>query len=68
MVPREVLPGRFYMITRRCAQRLFLLRPDEETVRAYLYCLLEAAQRFRIDVLLSTMMSNHHHTIIFAWA
>ncbi len=65
MAPREVLPGRFYMITRRCTQRLFLLRPDDETVRAYLYCLIEAAQRFGIDILLSRMMSNHHHTIVF---
>ncbi|CAN5844977.1 hypothetical protein BH11MYX3_BH11MYX3_13880 [soil metagenome] len=65
MVPREVLPGRFYMITRRCAQRMFLLRPDEATVRAYLYCLIEAAQRYGIEILTSTMMSNHHHTIIF---
>jgi hypothetical protein len=25
--PREVLPGRTYMITRRCSERRFLLRP-----------------------------------------
>jgi hypothetical protein len=27
-LPREVIAGRFYMVTRRCRQRLFLLRPD----------------------------------------
>jgi hypothetical protein len=30
-LPREVLPGRTYMITRRCSERRFLLCPDYET-------------------------------------
>jgi REP element-mobilizing transposase RayT len=64
-LPREVIPGRFYMITRRCTQRQFLLRPDEETNNAFLYCLAEAAQRCNIAVLLTCAMSNHHHTVIF---
>ncbi|HWO24224.1 MAG TPA: hypothetical protein VNO30_36020 [Kofleriaceae bacterium] len=64
-LPREVIPGRFYMVTRRCTQRQFLLRPDEETNNTFLYCLAEAAQRYRIDVLLTCAMSNHHHTVIY---
>jgi REP element-mobilizing transposase RayT len=64
-LPREVIPGRFYMITRRCTQRLFLLRPDEETNNAFVYCLAEAAQRSGVEVLLTCAMSNHHHTVIY---
>ena len=64
-LPRQVIPGRFYMITRRCTQRQFLLRPDEETNNAFLYCLAEAAQRCDIAILLTCAMSNHHHTVIF---
>lgn len=64
-MPREVVAGRFYMVTRRCTQRQFLLRPDAETNNAFLYCLAEAAQRFDIDILLTCAMSNHHHTVIF---
>ena len=64
-LPRQVISGRFYMITRRCTQRQFLLRSDEETNNAFLYCLAEAAQRFDIAVLLTCAMSNHHHTVIF---
>jgi putative transposase len=64
-LPREVIPGRFYMVTRRCTQRQFLLRPDEETNNAFLYCLAEAAQRFRVEILLTCAMSNHHHTVVF---
>jgi hypothetical protein len=57
--PRQVLPGQFYLLTRRCTQRQFLLRPDEITNNAFVYCLGEAAQRFEIDILLPTAMSNH---------
>jgi REP element-mobilizing transposase RayT len=64
-LPRQVLPGQFYMITRRCTQRQFLLRPDQPTNAAFTYCLIEAAQRCQIEVLLPCAMSNHHHTVIY---
>jgi REP element-mobilizing transposase RayT len=64
-LPREILPGRFYMLTRRCTQRQFLLRPDDDTNNTFLYCLAEAAQRFEIEVVLPSVMSNHHHTILY---
>lgn len=64
-LPRAIRPGRFYMITRRTTQRQFLMRPDDETNNAFLYCLAEAAARFQIEVVLPSAMSNHHHTIIF---
>ena len=64
-LPREVLPGQTYMITRRCTQRQFLMRPDKETNNAFVYCLAEAATRFRIEVLFTAAMSNHHHTGIY---
>jgi hypothetical protein len=59
-LPREIVPGRFYMVTRRCTQRQFLLRPDPETNNAFIYCLAVAAQRCEIDVLLPCALSNHH--------
>ena len=64
-MPRQVIPDSFYMLTRRCAQRQFLLRPDGVTNDTFLYCLAEAAQRFNIDVLLPSVMSNHHHTVVY---
>ncbi len=63
--PRQVLPEQFYLLTRRCTQRMFLMRPDDDTNNAFVYCLAEAAQRFEIDVLLPVAESNHHHTVIF---
>ena len=53
------------MITRRCTQRQFLMRPDRETNNAFIYCLSVAAERFGIRVLFTVAMSNHHHTGIY---
>jgi len=64
-LPREVIPGQFYMVTRRCTQRQFLLRPDRATNNAFVYCLAEAAQRFEIDIVLATAMSNHYHAVVY---
>jgi len=61
MKPRRVVPGTTCFNTRRCTQRQFLLRPDEETNNAFVYCLAEAAQRFNIHIILPQMMSNHEH-------
>jgi putative transposase len=61
-IAREVLPGRTYMITRRCTQRQFLMRPDRETNNAFIYCLAVAAQRCGVRILFTVAMSNHHHT------
>jgi putative transposase len=63
--PRPVFAGSFYMVTRRCTQRQFLLRPDQETNNGYVYCLGEAAARYGIEVVLTQMMSNHHHTVVY---
>jgi putative transposase len=61
-LPRDVIPGRIYMFTRRCTQRQFLMRPDPETNNAYIYCLAVAANRFGIQVFCTMPESNHHHT------
>src|SRR6478609_7717961 len=63
--PRQILPGQFYLLTRRCTQRMFLLRPDAATNNAFMYCLSVAATLFDIDVLYTMVESNHHHTVIF---
>lgn len=52
------------MVTRRCTQRQFLLRPDRETTNAFIYCLSLAAQRTDMEVLAFLAHSNHHHTVV----
>jgi len=53
------------MVTRRTAQRHVLLRPDDATNNAFFYCLISAAKKFDITVLLPMVMSNHHHTVVY---
>jgi REP element-mobilizing transposase RayT len=65
MIPRQVLPRQFYLITRRCTQRQFLLRPDPATNNAFLYCLIHAALRCEVEVVLPCAMSNHYHVVVY---
>ncbi|HVK87294.1 MAG TPA: hypothetical protein VM513_24425 [Kofleriaceae bacterium] len=64
-MPRPILPNKYWLLTRRCVQRAFLMRPDEAMNNAFLYCLFEAALRFDIRLLLAQMMSNHHHVVLY---
>ncbi|HET6147031.1 MAG TPA: hypothetical protein VFH68_05825 [Polyangia bacterium] len=50
------------MITRRCSERRFFLRPDHQTNNAFIYCLAVAAQKYGVKVIFTATMSNHHHT------
>lgn len=59
--PRPVFPKRTRFSTRRTTQRQFLLRPDDETNNAFVYCLAEAAQRCDVNLVLAQMMSTHGH-------
>jgi REP element-mobilizing transposase RayT len=61
-LPRQVVPGYDYLITRRCSERRFFLRPDDDTNNAFIYCLALAATRANVQVTFFTAMSNHHHT------
>lgn len=64
-VPREIVKGRFYMLSRRCTQRRFLLKPGPVMNAIFLYCLAIAARLFGIEVILTTVLSNHHHTVFY---
>lgn len=60
-LPRQVLPGSSYMITRRCSERRFFLRPSPEVNQTYLYCLGLAAERHGLEISSLCAMSNHCH-------
>lgn len=62
--PRRVVPGETYLITRRCYQRSFRLRPSAQTNGIFLYCLAFAAARTRVEIHAVCVMSNHHHLIV----
>lgn len=62
--PRQVVPGRESVITRRCSQRQFLLKPSDELTAVFLYLLAAIAGVFDITVLAYVAMSNHMHLVV----
>jgi REP element-mobilizing transposase RayT len=63
MLPRPVFSGTTYLITRRCVERRFLLRPSPQTNRIIEYCLAVAAARTGVEVHAFCAMSNHVHAV-----
>lgn len=61
--PRQVIPGRTALITRRIAFGMFLLLPDEDVRAVFEYCLGVAARKYRITVHGWLVMSNHYHLV-----
>lgn len=62
--PRRLLPGATYLITRRCTQRQFLLRPSALTRQIFVYCLAVAAARTGVEIHALVVMSNHWHAVL----
>jgi len=63
-VARRVVPGSTYLLTRRCAGRRFLLRPDGVTNRIVAYCLARAMADTGVEVHALSVMSNHVHLVV----
>jgi putative transposase len=62
--PRKIEKGTTYLITRRCFQRRFLLRPSELINHIVLYCLAYAAQKAGMLVHAYCVMANHYHLVV----
>src|SRR5512133_826659 len=62
--PRQVLPGASYLVTRRCTQRQFLLRPSRLLTEVFLYVLALAAARYDVRLHAFCVLSNHYHLIL----
>jgi putative transposase len=62
--PRQILAGATYLVTRRCAQRQFLLRPSKTVNEVFRYVLAVAAARFGILVHAYCVLSNHYHLVV----
>jgi REP element-mobilizing transposase RayT len=53
-----------YLLTRRCTQRQFLLKPSPKTNAIFLYCLALAAEKTGVLVHAVCVLSNHYHAVI----
>lgn len=64
-LPRPVFPNSVYMITRRCTQRRFLLKPSKKRNAAWEYILAYAAKKTGVQLIWTMVESNHHHTGVY---
>jgi putative transposase len=62
--PRRVLPGICYLITRRCSERRFFLRPDSHVTHIFEYLLAALSERYSIKIHAYVVMSNHYHLVV----
>jgi putative transposase len=62
--PRRVVPGTCYLVTRRCSERRFFLKPSRLTNEIFLYVLAIAARRYGVLVHAFCVLSNHCHLVI----
>ena len=59
--PRQILPGKVYLSTRRCSERRFFLKATRKAKQIFLYALAVYAQRHRIQIHAFCVLSNHYH-------
>ena len=62
--PRQILAGKTYLVTRRCSERRFFLRPCEQTNAIFRYTLAVVAQRYNVRVHAFCVLSNHYHLVL----
>jgi REP element-mobilizing transposase RayT len=63
-VPRQVLEGVTYLVTRRCSERRYFLRPSRATNAIVQYLLAVTAERHGILVHAYCVLSNHLHLVL----
>jgi putative transposase len=63
-LPRQIIPGDIYHVSRRCLEQRFFLAPGEGVEELFTYLLAEAAERYGLIVLAAVQMSNHYHAIV----
>jgi REP element-mobilizing transposase RayT len=64
MLPRRILPGQRYLLTRRCSQRSFRLRPSRATNQIFRFLIAWAAQKTEVQIHAVVVMSNHIHLVV----
>jgi putative transposase len=62
--PRRIVPGTQYLLTRRCSERRFFLRPSTSVNRTLRYVLAVAAERYGVLIHAFCVLSNHVHVVL----
>ncbi len=64
MVPRYLIAGRTYFVTRRCSERRFFLRPGKRVNAIVRHAIAKAARIWGVQVHAWTVTSNHLHLVV----
>ena len=62
--PRRIVQGASYLLTRRCSERRFFLRPSKPLNQTFLYLLAVAARRYGLRLHTFCVLSNHFHAVL----
>lgn len=62
--PRQVLKETTYLLTRRCSERRFFLRPSKAVNDIIRYILAVAAERYGVVIHAYCVLSNHLHLVV----
>lgn len=65
MLPRMLKPGSTYLVTRRCLERRFRLRPERAVTDLLDYLIGYAALQAGVEIIAFVALSNHWHGVIF---
>jgi REP element-mobilizing transposase RayT len=61
---RRVLRGTTQLITRRCSERRFFLKPSRKTAGIFLYAVALYAKRYAVQIHAYCVLSNHFHLVL----
>ncbi len=62
--PRRIVQGTSYLVSRRCTQQQFLLKPSPLVSLVFKYVLAVAAARYGVLIHAACVMSNHVHLVL----
>jgi putative transposase len=62
--PRRIVPGTQYLLTRRCSERRFFLRPSRAVNEVLRYVLAVASERYGVVLHAFCVLSNHLHIVL----
>jgi len=62
--PKQRLPGTTYFVTGVCERHEFRLKPSKETNDAFAIAMMEAADRYGVDIIAVCQMSSHYHAVV----